>query len=137
MFRIKRIKRVAMAMHPAVHYATSVAPAGSLNGLTTDISQAAVVSEEVTEKVRSFYAGNLNAGTLVFEPIAPPVPEPEPEREPCSEPKPPGDPEPVTTPTPAAPEQPPAPTPAAIVPEAPVAPAPGPRTEKSGTKGRK
>ena len=56
-----------------VSYATGVAPAGNITGLTEDIGQSVWVPSEVASKVRAFYAHVANAGLLTFESDEPPV----------------------------------------------------------------
>jgi len=57
MFTLKRVK------NGAVHYATGVAPSGSVTGLTKHFRDAARLDAATAEKAETYYAGRKNAGT--------------------------------------------------------------------------
>ena len=56
MFALKRVK------NGAVHYATGVAPSGSVTGLTKHFRDAARLDAASAEKAETYYAGRKNAG---------------------------------------------------------------------------
>lgn len=79
MYRIKRTKTVPAvpggpAPVPAVHYAVAVAKRGNVTAWTKDRTAAGTFADGVVAKVKAYYAGRENVGTLTVEPLAEPAP---------------------------------------------------------------
>lgn len=65
--QVKDGRRVEIPGPSATHYAAAVTPQGAVEKWSADAAGAVAVTEAVAGRVRSYYAGKPNVGTLVFE----------------------------------------------------------------------
>lgn len=76
MYVVKRTKSAPPGNEPpappAVHYATSAAPAGNVTGWAADRSRARGFGEDEAAKIKAFYAGRENAGSVEAQPAESP-----------------------------------------------------------------